>query len=98
MNLANALRNQGQYEKAEEVYIGVLKERTGHLGPSHVDTLRALEGLSSITSKRNLTGLPKNTSGFQDREKKLGSSSADTIRAVEGLANIRRHQLRYGEA
>ena len=63
------------------MYIGVLKERTDHLGPSHVDTcehwkVAVIHSLQEKFEEAN----EEYQRLLQDREKKLGSSSADTIR------------------
>ncbi|KAL8936556.1 MAG: hypothetical protein Q9211_004127 [Gyalolechia sp. 1 TL-2023] len=100
MNLANALRNQGHYSHAEELYLRIYTERTRRLGPLHADTLRASEGLAVIHSlqEKFMQADKEYSQILQDLERTNGRSDSDTIRIVEGLANIRRHQSQYMEA
>ena len=100
MNLANTLRNQGNFQRAEEIYLKLFQERSKYLGENHLDTLRSLEGAAVIHClQRKIQQAEKEYQQIlQGRQEQLSTFDGDLLRAIEGLANVRRHQSRYGEA
>lgn len=107
MNLANILRNQGQLEKAETLYESVVAHRERQLGPFHIETLRALEGLADVHSLQNdFTRADSEHQQLIHGHKNMTVRSASgEVQIIEGLANIRSHRSRsnvaralYGEA
>lgn len=100
MNLANTMRNLGRYELAAEVTRKVFEERKEYLGSSHLDTLRALEGLAltHCLQEKYDQASEEYQHILKEREAQLGISDLETVRALECVANCLRYKCQYSEA
>ena len=93
MNLANVYRNLGEYLKAEALYERVLEIWQKLLGPEHLDTLRAMQGLAAIKASQGHHAEAEKILKLvlEGRKRTLGHDDLETLSVVERIADAHRH-------
>jgi tetratricopeptide (TPR) repeat protein len=98
--LASMYLEQGQGEKAEELYVKSLEIQRRELGKEHPDTLESMLALASVyqTQARYEETETLYTKTLEIRQRVLGEERPDTIRCIGCLADTYARQDRHEEA
>lgn len=89
-NLAELFRTQGDYAKAETLYLRSLRLLEKTLGPQHLDVASCLNNLAALyQTQGNLTKAePLYLRSLQIREKELGPDHARVATSLNNLAEL----------
>jgi hypothetical protein len=91
-SLACLYRSQGQYAKAEPLYVACLEQHRIALGETHPHTLQSINNLAALYARKGQYA--KAESMFVDclskREVVLGADHPETIRTRNNLDKLRR--------
>ncbi|XP_014551505.1 hypothetical protein COCVIDRAFT_112750 [Bipolaris victoriae FI3] len=90
---ARALQSDGQYKRAEELYMQVMESRRRVLGSEHPDTLTSVDNLGSVLESQGNQGKYEEAEAMHRRalegyEKVLGREHPDTLTSVYCLAHL----------
>ncbi|MCB5265020.1 MAG: tetratricopeptide repeat protein [Candidatus Cloacimonetes bacterium] len=99
-NLANLYQAQGQYAKAEPLYLQALQIRELVLGREHADTATTLNNLAVFyqAQGRYDKAEPLHLRALKIKEQILGAEHPNTAYSLGNLANLYWAQGRYAEA
>lgn len=88
LKLANLYKDQGQYDKAEGLYIESLERRRSMLGEDHPDTLDSINCLAVLYSEQGRYGKAEELyiECLMKRRATLGEDHPDTLSSINGLA------------
>ncbi|USP80990.1 hypothetical protein yc1106_08264 [Curvularia clavata] len=97
---AGALRSDGQYKRAEELYIQVMESRRRVLGNHHPDTLASINNLGLVLLSQGKYDEAEviNRRALEAREKLIGREHPDTLSSVNNLGSVLLSQGKYEEA
>jgi tetratricopeptide (TPR) repeat protein len=97
---ARALQSDGQYKRAEELYMQVMESRKRVLGSKHPDTLVSVNNLGSVLSRQGKyeEAEAMHRRALEAREKVLGREHPDTLVSVNNLGSVLESQGKYEEA
>jgi tetratricopeptide (TPR) repeat protein len=99
-NCAIALKSDGQYNRAEELYLQVIESRGRVLGSKHPNTLTSINNLGSVLSGQGKYKEAEvmHRRALEAREKMLGREHPDTLTSVSNLGSVLESQGKYEEA
>ena len=100
-NLANVLREQGQWQEAEQMHREVLEVRRRVLGQEHPDTLASMSNLAIVPPRarpmaKEAEQMHREVLEVQGRV--LGQEHPRTLASMNNLANVLREQGQWQEA
>jgi tetratricopeptide (TPR) repeat protein len=97
---ARALKSDGQYNRAEELFLQVTESRSRVLGSKHPDTLTSVSNLGSVLSSQGKykEAEAMHRRALEAREKMLGREHPDTLTSVSKLGLVLLSQGKYQEA
>ncbi|USP79359.1 hypothetical protein yc1106_06633 [Curvularia clavata] len=97
---ARALQSDGQYKRAEELYMQVIESRRRVLGSKHPDTLTSVNNLGSVLSSQGKyeEAEAMHRRALEGYEKVLGREHPDTLTSVNNLGLVLSSQGKYEEA
>jgi tetratricopeptide (TPR) repeat protein len=94
------LRNQGKYNKAEQMNRRILEGRKKALGKEHPDTLISVNNLASVLQDQgkydDAEAMYRQI--LEGRKKALGNEHEDTLTTVNNLALVLQNQKKYKQA
>jgi len=88
VNLAEAYRNQGQLDKAEELSVQVVEIQKEKLGADHPDALTAMANLAATYSQQGRQDKAEEllVQVMEIRKEKLGANHPSTLTSLNNLA------------
>ncbi|EMD88488.1 hypothetical protein COCHEDRAFT_1226696 [Bipolaris maydis C5] len=97
---ARALQSDGQYKRAEELYMQVIESRRRVLGSEHPDTLTSVSHLGSVLSRQGKyeEAEAMHRRALEGYEKVLGREHPNTLTSVSHLGSVLSRQGKYEEA
>ncbi|KAL6155234.1 hypothetical protein ACJQWK_00900 [Exserohilum turcicum] len=97
---ARALQSDGQYKRAEELYVQVMESRKRVLGSKHPHTLASVNNLGSVLSRQGKYEEAEvmHRRALEVREKVLGREHPDTLASVSNLGSVLESKGKYEEA
>jgi tetratricopeptide (TPR) repeat protein len=97
---ARALQSDGQYKRAEELYMQVMESRRRVLGSEHPDTLASVDNLGSVLESQGKyeEAEAMHRRALEGSEKVLGREHPDTLTSVSNLGMVLESQGKYKEA
>ena len=99
-NLANVLREQGKWQKAEEMHTEVLEGMSRVLGQDHKHTLSSMSNLASVLQLQGKWQKAEemHTEVLEARRRVLGQDHQDTLSSMNNLANVLQEQGKWQKA
>ena len=96
---ARALQSDGQYKRAEELYVQVMESRKRVLGSKHPHTLASVNNLGSVLSRQGKYEEAEvmHRRALEVREKVLGREHPDTLTSVNNIGSVLERQGKYEE-
>ncbi|KAL6153466.1 hypothetical protein ACJQWK_11234 [Exserohilum turcicum] len=97
---ARALQSDGQYKRAEELYMQVMESRRRVLGSKHPNTLTSVNNLGSVLERQGKyeEAEAMHRRALEAREEVLGREHPDTLTSVNNLGLVLESQGKYEEA
>jgi tetratricopeptide (TPR) repeat protein len=99
-NCARALQSDGQYKRAEELYIQVMESRRRVLGSKHPNTLASVSNLGLVLEGQGKYEEAEaiERRALEARERMLGREHPDTLTSISNLGLVLESQGKYKEA
>jgi tetratricopeptide (TPR) repeat protein len=99
-NCARALQSDGQYKRAEELYMQVMESRRRVLGTEHPHTLTSVSQLGSVLLSQGKyeEAEAMHQRALEAREKVRGREHPDTLTSASQLGLVLERQGKYEEA